>query len=275
MPELNEDNTTGPATVLEGETPSGHAMLSASPDRVQLSLLPDEAGMVGYLAPKYVLSDRGTYFVKGAFERTAAAQIGKAHHLYQHWPDLTIGKHVAAQEDKVGLRVTVQLNEAKQLGADVMSDYRFGIPYGWSIGFDSVRDRSGTEDDDKRLDRSGVPHLANVPINELKAITEVRWWEGSTVTWGAIHSAGPDTIHRRSPADRFDLERFIEALRDGTLSERHYPLIDQLVAAWQERPGPGARTGHHSTPPAPTQEQFAASLDLLMFELGITHEVAA
>lgn len=264
MLEDSEDRTTGPATILEGETPSGHACFQH--DRVQLALLPDEPGMVGYLAPKYVLSDRGTYFVKGAFEKTASEQLSKAHHLYQHWPDLVIGKHTAAVEDKTGLRVTVQINEAKSLGADVMSDYRFGIGYGWSIGFDPVRDRSGTEDDNKRLDRSGVPHLANVPINELRAISEVKWFEGSTVTWGAIHNAGPDVVHRRGTFTRADIAVLLAAVRDGQLTAEQETQIDHLVTAWQTRAGAGI---DHSTPPAPSQDHLKVQIGLILAGFGV------
>lgn len=260
----------GPSTVLEGETPSGH--VSFSHDRVALQLLPGEPGMIGYLAPKYVLSDRGTYFVKGAFAKTAIEQLSKAHHLYQHWPDLTIGKHVAAEEDKVGFRVTVQINEDKQLGRDVMSDYRFGIPYGWSIGFDPVRDRSGKDDEDSKLDRSGVPRLKNIPITELRAIEEVRWWEGSTVTWGAIHSAGPDTVQSRQRFTHANIAVLLAAIRDGRLTPEQEAQIETLITTWQTRAGAGES---HSTPAAPSQDQFAASLDLLMVELGVTEQVAA
>lgn len=268
--ELLNTPKPGPSTVLVGETPSGHTAFSH--DRLQLALLPGEPGMVGYLAPKYVLSDRGTYFVRGAFEKTAGEQLGKAHHLYQHWPDLTIGKHVAAEEDKVGLRVTVQINEDKQLGRDVMSDYRFGIPYGWSIGFDPVRDRSGTEDDDKKLDRSGVPHLANVPVNELRAITEVRWWEGSTVTWGAIHNAGPDTVQSRERFRRADLSILLQAVRDGTLTEEQDAQLRDLFTAWQIRAGAGE---NHSTPPAPDDVDLGLDIDLTLALLGAARSVAA
>lgn len=260
-----------PATILEGETPSGH--VSFSHDRVNLTLLPGEPGMVGYLAPKYVLSDRHTAFANGAFKKTAVEQLPKAHHLYHHWPDLTIGKHTDAVEDKVGLRVTVQINEDKQLGRDVMSDYRFGIPYGWSIGFDPVKDRTATDEDFARLDRSGVPDAHLLKAADVRMITEVRWWEGSTVTWGAIHNAGPDTIQRRrSPADRFDMERFIEALRDGTLSEQHYPLIEQLVTEWQARAGAGS---DHSTPPAPDDVDLGLDIDLTLTLLRVAGRAAA
>lgn len=268
--DTQDDHKLGPSTVLEGETPSGH--VSFSHDRVSLQLLPGEPGMVGYLAPKYVLSDRGTFFVNGAFKKTATEQLKKAHHLYQHWPDLTIGKHTHAEEDKIGLRVTVQLNEEKQLGRDVMSDYRFGIPYGWSIGFDPLKDRTGTEDDDKKLDRSGVPHLKHVPINELRAIAETQWWEGSTVTWGAIHNAGPDTIQSRHRFRRADVAVLIAAVRDGTLTDEQLSQIDELIAARQTRAGAG---DNHATPPVPPARQLAAELDILFLELGIASEQAA
>lgn len=256
---------------MQGETPDGRTAFSH--DLMKLQLVPGEPGMVGYLAPKYVLSDRHTAFANGAFRKTAEEQLSRAHHLFQHWPDLTIGKHTAAEEDRAGFRVTVVINEDKQLGKDVMSDYRFGIPYGWSIGFDPMKDRTATDEDFARLDLSGVPDSHLLKASDVRMITEARWWEGSTVTWGAIHTARPDVIQRHSPADRFDMERFIEALRDGTLSERHYPLIEELVTAWQAaRAAAGER---HSTPPEPSQDQYAAQLDLLLFELGVTTEQAA
>lgn len=254
-------------------TAPSSGLFGKSPDAT-LALMPDEPGMEGYLVPYYTLSDRGTFFIKGAFAKTAQEQLSKAHHLYYHWPDLILGKHTAAWEDKNGFRVRVQFNEDKTLAREVMSDYRFGIGYGWSVGFDPISDRSGTEADDKRLDRSGVPHLANVPINELRAISEAQWFEGSTVPWGAIHSAKPDVIHSRSASyfDEESISLLIAAVKDGTVTSEQLAHIEQLVSAWQTRAGAGT---DHSTPPAPSQDQYAAQLDLLMFELGIATEQEA
>lgn len=240
-PEIIESDANH-SLVTCGTSPDGHDTLEAA-DHLNLSLLPDQAGMVGYLAPKYVLADRGLFFVNGAFRKTAEEQLSRAHHLYNHWSDLAIGKHVVAEEDKKGFKVQVQINEGKQLGADVMSDYRFGIPYGWSYGFDAVRDRSGTEEDNKKLDRSGAPHLANTPITELRAITETRWWEGSTVTWGAIHNAGPDVIQRRGNLSRADLHLLLAAIKDGTLTDEQTGLMEQLVTAWTSRAVAGSPLG--------------------------------
>jgi hypothetical protein len=66
----------------------------------------------------------------------------------------------------------------------------------------------------------------------------------------------------------------LQGLRDGTLTPEQLAQIDDLIAARQTCAGAGA-TGHHSTPPAPSQDQFAASLDLLMVELGVTEQEAA
>jgi hypothetical protein len=135
-----------------------------------------------------------------------------------------------------------------------------------------VRDRSGKDEDDAKLDLGGVPHLKNVPITELRAIEEVRWWEGSTVTWGAIHNAGPDTVQARQRFRRADVSLLIAAVRDGTLTPEQLSQIDELIAARQTRAGAGES---HATPPVPPARQLAAELDLLFFELGIPSEQAA
>lgn len=235
------------ATVTAGDAPGGYQTFSASPTfaalAVKPTLLPDEPGLEGYLAPTYVLADRGLFFVPGAFKKTIQERLSTAHHLFDHWPMLVAGRHVRAEEDRRGLRVVVKLNEEKELGRDLMSDYRFGVGYGWSIGFDAVRDRSGDEKDDAKLDRSGAPHLANVPITELRAITEARWWEGSTVPWGAIHSAGPDVVQSRLP--RLELHALTRLIREGRLTDEQAADLESLVAAWQARAGAGS---DHSTP---------------------------
>jgi HK97 family phage prohead protease len=263
------------SSVTVGEAPGGYATFAASPGFGTLAkptptLAPGESGLEGYLAPTYVLADRGLFFVKGAFTKTIQERLDTAHHLFDHWPDQIAGRHVSAAEDAKGLRVAVKLNEEKQLGRDLMSDYRFGIGYGWSIGFDAVKDRSGDEKDDAKLDRSGAPHLANVPITELRAVTEARWWEGSTVPWGAIHSARPDIVQSRIAAPA--LSALLAAVRAGTLTPEQDAAITELIAAREARAGAGLG---HSTPDVPAPRPYAAELDLLFLELGIPIEVAA
>jgi len=195
--------------------------------------------------PWNVLSDRGTFFTPGAFKKTAKERIKIAPHLWMHedWSQ-PIGKHVAAIEDDKGFRIGVELNEAIPHAAQTLSNLRFGIPMGLSIGFDRIADRSGTPEDDAKLDRRTAPDwLKTLPINELRAITEARWWEASTVVFGAIATAKPDTIHSAG-ADA--LAALLAALKAGTLDAAQTAQITDLVAAY-EAFAAAARAAGHST----------------------------
>lgn len=284
--EGEEERLQEPSMLMEGKSPAtGHETLTVSPTwsgeptqyAAKPKLLEDgQPGLEGYLVPFYVLSDRGTYFVPGAFKRTLQENLFNAHHLYQHWPDLTLGKHVAGAEDRTGLRIAVQINEDKELGRDIMSDYRFGIPYGWSIGFDRLAFRSGTESDDKKLDRSGTRWYRDTPIEELTAITEAHMWESSTVSWGAIHNARPDTVLSRGLpiTDVDDLEPIFQALRKGRMNPEQRRQIEALLATIPLR----AAAGHdHGTREEGENESDVAALDQAALEiehLFIEHGIA-
>lgn len=233
--------------------------------------LSDKPGFDGYLIPWYVLSDRGTFFVPGAAKRTAKAQLDKAPHLYQHDTWEPIGKHTAAFEDETGFRISVDVNESTNRGAEVMSNLRFGMPLGLSVGFDPIGDRSGTEADDALLNRKAAPTLfKNVPINELRAITEFRWWESSTVTFAGIATAKPDVIHASSEL----LATLLQALRDGTASTEQLASARAIVAAMQSSPAPGPDHGTDELQGKRRQLDIAA-VQVRLAALMATHEVAA
>lgn len=196
-------------------------MLAAEP-------LSDKPGFDGYLVPWYVLSDRGTFFVPGAFKKSAKERRAAAPHLYQHDIWEPIGKHAAAFEDETGFRIGVELNIETQRGAETYSNLQFGTPLAMSVGFDRLGDRTGTKQDEAKLDRSTAPGWENVPINELRAITEARWWESSTVTFPGLATAKPDTIHSAAA-----LPDLIKGITDGTLSEEQLAHVRDLVAAYQ------------------------------------------
>lgn len=281
MPELTEDQAiqeTAAATVHEEELGGTHYHVAS--DRHAVSLLPDEPGMTGYLARFNVVTDRGTFFVKSAFNKSLLERKTSPH-LWQHWPDLIIGVNKDAEVDSKGLKIKAVLNESDELGARAMSMYRFGAEHGWvpgwSIGFDRVKDRTANEEEMARLDFTGAGPYKNAPYTELRAITEANIWEGSSVTWGAIHNAGPDVVHARSSVLSVDIATLSVAAREGRLTPEQLAQVSQLsnlIATQQTRAGAGA-TSHHSTPPVPSQDQHAAALDLLFFELGIIDGVAA
>lgn len=271
--DTQDEQTPGRSIVHEEVVSSDRFRVSFG--RHELALLPDESGMVGYLARWDVVTDRGTFFKKSAFARTINAYPARPH-LWQHWPDLIIGVNKEPIEDRTGLKIKAVLNESDELGARAMGVYRFGQTHGWvpdwSIGFDRIQDRTAKEEELSKLDFSGAGPFANAPYTELRAITEAAWFEGSTVTWGAIHNAGPDVIHSRHAAYGVDLAALTIAFREGRLSPDQLSQIDALIAARQASPGPGES---HSTPPAPSQAQFAAQLDILFLELGVPTEQAA
>lgn len=206
-------------------TDDGVTFLAATP-------LSDKPGFDAYLIPWYVLSDRGTYFVPGAAKKTAKDQVNKAPHLWQHDTWEPIGKHVAAFEDDTGFRISVEVNEGTQRGTELMSNLRFGTPLGVSVGFDTIADRSGSDEDKKLLNRKAAPSfLKDIPINELRAITEFRWWESSSVTFPGIGTATPDTIHNASETY---LASLISALKDGTATATQLAAVAAMVAARQD-----------------------------------------
>lgn len=200
--------------------------------------LPDQPGFSGTLVPYFVLSDRGTFFTPGSFNKTAKDRLKAAPHLYQHDTDEPIGKHTEADaQDPNGFRITVAVNQETQRGAELMSNLRFGTPMGLSVGFDTMADRSGTEEDDKVLNRKAAPDFfKNVPVNELRAITAARWWESSSVTFAGIGTAKPDVIHS---ASLDALAVLLTALTDGTATPDQLAAVEKLVAAHQALAAPG------------------------------------
>ena len=206
---------------LAVEADGSIAFLKAEP-------LSDKPGFDGYLIPWYTLSDRGTFFVPGAAKKTAKERMAKTPHLYQHDTWEPIGRHEAAFEDDKGFRISVAVNEGTPRGAETMSNLRFGTPLGLSVGFDPIADRSGTEADDKLLNRKTAPsYFKDVPIGELRAITEFRWWESSTVTFAGIATAKPDVVHASTEL----LAALLQALKDGTASSEQLATVEQIVAA--------------------------------------------
>lgn len=208
-------------------------------------------GYSGYLVPYYSLSDRGTFFVPGAARKTSTERLQLAPVLYQHDTWEPIGRHTAAVEDNRGFRVEAAVNVGTDRGRETMSNLGFGVPMGLSIGMERMADRSGTEDDDLVLDRSTAPdYMKNLPINELRAVTEFRWWEGSVVTFAAIASAKPDQI--RLTDRRFDVGDLLTQIREGMLSAEDLAQLSDAITHALSAADPD---------PASTEERERAALN--------------
>jgi HK97 family phage prohead protease len=237
--------------------------------------LPDSPGFSGYLVPFYTLSDRGTYFVPGAFKKSAKEQLGLAPHLWMHedWSQ-PIGKHAEAYEDDKGFRIRVEINEEIPEGAQTLSNLRFGTPLGLSVGFTRMADRSGTEADDAKLDRRTAPdYFKNVPINELRAITLARWWESSSVVFGAISTARPDTIHAAGGAD--ELTELLAAIKAGSLTPEQTTQITDLVAAYEAFAAAGTSHGTNDDEARPDRRSLLTRIAAVSAHAATLGDVAA
>lgn len=236
--------------------------------------LSDRPGFDGYAAPVYTLTDRGTFFLPGSWKKTAREQLNKAQVLWQHFYDVPIGKHISAVEDEKGFRIGTEINMETQQGAEAMSHLRFGTPLGLSVGFDPVKDRSGTEDDDAKLDRRSAPDgLKTVPISELRAIVESRWWETSVVTWPGLGTAKPDVIHAQSEQS---LDQLLEALKQGDATVDQLATIEAFVAAYSAHAA--AAQTEHSTDDAEARlariRRSALALSAVAEAVGLVEQAA-
>lgn len=222
--------------------------------------LADQPGFDGYIALWNVVDDRGTFFLPGSFKKTLRERSKFAPVLWNHdfYEGVPIGKHLEAFEDEKGVRIRAAINEGVQRGAEVMSNLRFGVPIGLSFGFDRLGDRTATDKD--TLDLSVAPDWArNAPRNELRGITEVRYWEASPVTFASNQKAKPDKV-RSILAD--DFPSLLDAIRAGTLSEEERSRIEQIVAAHS------AAAGLDHGTPLQARRRIDVELDMLLLELG-------
>jgi HK97 family phage prohead protease len=202
----------------------------------------DRPGFDGYITTWNTVDSYGTAFAKGSFRKTIKERLAAAPILANHdaFGGLPIGKHISANEDSAGVRISAALSETTA-GQDARRLLRDGVPLGLSFGFDRIKDRSAEDDDP--LDMDVAPDdVKRWPRSEIRVITEVRLWESSLVTFPANAKAKPDTI-RSLTAD--DLPPLLDALKAGTLTTEQRALIAELVAAFGESAAAGF---DHGTP---------------------------
>lgn len=196
----------------------------------------DGAGMSGYASHFLSVDSYGTAVKKGAFRKTIRERGERIPVLWQHNPDYPIGKPTELKEDRTGLFFSAAISEGTTHGRDVMTLLRDGVPLGMSFGFQTIKDRSATDDDD--LDFTNAPDFYKGKNGraEVRIIEEVRLWEISTVTFPANEQATISDV--RSVAEADAIASLIEHLRAGELTDDQTALVAELVAAFEERQKP-------------------------------------
>lgn len=164
--------------------------------------------VTGYFAKFGNKDSDGDIIMPGAFKKTIAENGPESSrprilHLYQHDPWKPIGKPSVLKEDDKGLYFESQISQTST-GRDVIQLYLDGVLTEHSIGFNIIK-----HERDKNTDTT--------------KLTELKLWEGSTVSWGANSEAlvtGVKSIDK----DSYDflirkLDTMNKALKDGNYTD--------------------------------------------------------
>lgn len=122
----------------------------------------------GYFAAFGNVDSDGDMIMPGAFSKSIkengpASNRPRIAHLLQHNSWSPIGKIQELREDSKGLFFVSKLSKATD-GSDTLIKYQEGIYDEHSIGFRVVKQNN---------------------LDDYNELTELKLWEGSTVTWGA------------------------------------------------------------------------------------------
>lgn len=124
----------------------------------------------GYLSVFGNIDSDDDIIKNGAFTKTL--ESGRQKHIFMHNPNLgTIGKFQVLKEDDYGLYFESKLNKTT-LGNDVFEMYSNGEINEHSIGFRTLN-----------------KNIIHQEGKEVREITEIMLFEGSTVLWGANDKA--------------------------------------------------------------------------------------
>lgn len=172
----------------------------------------DSQGIVtGYFSAFNSKDSDGDIIRKGAFAKSinekgpSSTGNRKIKHLFQHDVNKPIGMIKELTEDNYGLRFVSKMSEAT-LGQDVLKMYKEGILNEHSIGFQTIKQAFNKKEG----------------YNE---ITEVKLWEGSTVTFGANQDTPVESIKsEKDLADRVTslndrMNKLIKALKHGNYTD--------------------------------------------------------
>jgi len=166
-------------------------------------------GFEGHAATFWTVDTYGTAFAKGSFQRSLKARGDRLPVLWQHNPDIPIGRHQTIKEDSSGLYVDTHIADDGAEGTVALKRLRAGVPLGLSFGFQTVKDRS-VDEGDPAIDLSSMPAMKRA---DVRVITEVRLWETSVVTFPANEKAAITAVR-----DTSLVAEVVDAVRAGRLS---------------------------------------------------------
>lgn len=194
------------------------------------------SGMSGHASDFGSVDSYGTAIKRGAFRKTLRERSDRIPVLWNHDSNFPIGKPTELKEDATGLRFTAKISEGTTTGRDVMALLRDGVPLGMSFGFETIKDRAVTDDDEIDLTNAPDYFKSKDGRKQVRIIEEVRLWEISAVTFPSNVKATISDV--RAVAEAAAITSLLEHIRSGSLTDDQDALVAELVAAFQERNEP-------------------------------------
>lgn len=143
----------------------------------------------------------------GAFAKTLSENYRRVKHLYQHdpWKPMagTKKSNLVVKEDSKGLYFESTISQTSY-GKDVILLYADGVIDEHSVGFQTI----------KSNDRE-----------KYRELTELKLWEGSTVTWGANDQARSKSFFTPELLTK-KMDSVIKSIRNGKFENED--IFDQL-----------------------------------------------
>lgn len=202
----------------------------------------ESGGFSGYAATFNRVDSYGTAFAPEAFTKSLSERAERIPVLYNHDRNANVGVPETLKADDTGLYVEARLFDDGADGTVLLKRLRQGARFGMSFGFQLLEHRAAEEDDD--LDMS---QLFDAEIyGGIRIYTQVKLYEVSVVTFPSNEAA--DITDVRNAAFTDALASALEAIRDGTLTERQHGLLDAIVAAHSERSPDGQSAAPRAEP---------------------------
>lgn len=239
----------------------------------------DEGILEGFNTRYWVVDSYGEFTVPGAFTKTIAERgpDGADRMVLRYEHEHTIGKHTALEETDEGVKITARISDDGMFGTAVRAHLKDAVPYGLSIGFRRINDRSATESDPLIWDYAPeyIRQMALSDLSMIKGLTEIKLLEDSVVTFPAVDNALV-TDYRGLDLTQRSLDRLVADLKAGRLNDDHLTTLRQIAVML---PADGAPNQSETDPvrapnqTAQTRRNYQAELSLALAGLGIHPEV--
>jgi len=167
----------------------------------------------GYFSTFGVRDSDNDIIKSGAYSKTIAESgpegSNRIQHLWQHNPMQPLGKPKALFEDDMGLNFETQVSDTSY-GIDALKLYRDEVINEHSVGFEIVKEHYSEEE-------------------QANLITEIKLWEGSSVTWGANQyaqgSLSKNLFDQNALIEQYNLVQ--KAYYNGDYTDETFKLLEK------------------------------------------------